>query len=400
MPDGNNLIQAFRRALAGESRLIIAFRHPNGGEPQILSWFFLFKLRYLAARRGVHFARAPHAVFVYSYEVVRWGGWAARFVMPNLGAMPIHHAKMDSNGMARIHNAITAGPYPVALAPEGQVSYTTDSVPRLEPGVIRIGFHAAERLADKGETCPLEILPVAVYFRFGKWGKGNIELLLRKIERICGLRDREKFTFFERVKRCRDFILEVNEERYQIKKDESLSFEERLEKVTGAALETAERMCGLKGEGDYFQRMYKLRQHCWDQIVLPGVESLGGLPRLVRNVKDLKAGEAWLAGRHQELVDFCWYFRVPVINENTAFHNQIEFVQNLWDFASRTMGGAYPDRVSIFPRKVIIQAAPVISLTERLGAYKSDRKAAITDAMTDLEKAFLDCIKEANKNAG
>ena len=202
------------------------------------------------------------------------------------------------------------------------------------------------------------------------------------------------------MQRCRDFILEVNEERYQIKKDYTLSFIERLEKVTSAALEAAERMCGLKGDGDYFQRMYKLRQHCWDQIVLPGVQSLDGLPPLVRNVKDLKAGEAWLAGRHQELVDFCWYFRVPIINENTAFHNQIEYVQNLWDFASRTMGGSYYNRVSIFPRRVIIQAAPVINLTERLGSYKSDKKAAIACAMSDLEKAFLDCISEANKNAG
>lgn len=397
MPDGKHLIDAIKRALAGESRCIIAFRHPNGGEPQILSWFFLFKLRRIAARRGVRFCRWPHAVFVYSYEVVRWGGWAARFVMPNLGAMPIHHAKMDSSGMTRIHNAITAGDFPVALAPEGQVSYTTDSVPRLEPGVIRMGFHAAERLEAKGETCPVEILPVAVYFRFGSWGKLTIENLLRKIEKACGFKRCGKLSIFERARRCRDYILEVNEDRYQIKKDDTLSFEERLERMTSAALESAERICGLKAEGDYFQRMYKLRQHCWDQIFLSGVDSLDGMSPLERNVKDLKAGEAWFAGRHQELVDFCWYFRVPMITEETPFHNQIEYIQNLWDFASRTMGGAYPDRVSIFPRKVIIQAAPVINLSERLSAYKDDKKTAVADAMTDLERAYLDCIDESNK---
>ena len=408
MPDGKNLIEAFRRALAGESRCIIAFRHPNGGEPQLLSWFFLFKLKYIAARMGVRFARWPHSVFVYSYEVVRWGGWAARFVMPNLGAMPIHHAKMDSHGMNRIYNAIASGPYPVALAPEGQVSYTTDSVPRLEPGVIRIGFHAAERLERKGENCPLEILPVAVYFRFGSWGKLTVEFLLRKIEKICGFRSREKLSFFERLRRCRDYILEVNEERYQIKKNgespdelsRELSFEERLEKVIYAALETAERMAGLKAEGDYFRRMYKLRQYCWDQIILPGVESLDGMTRIKRSVKDQKAGEAWFVGRHQELVDFCWYFRVPLPTEKTAFHNQIEYVQNLWDFANRTMGGAYPDRANIFPRKVIIQAAPVINLSERLPDYEKDRRGAIEKAMSDLEKAYLDCITESNKSPG
>ena len=395
----SNLFAAFKRALAGESRCILAFRHPNGGEPQLLGWFFLFKLRALAARKGVKFARWPHAIFVYGYEVVRWGGWAARFVMPGLGALPIHHAKMDSKGMDRIYKAIAEGPYPVALAPEGQVSYTTDAVPRLEPGVIRIGFHTADRLAEKGVDIPVEILPVSVYFRFGVWGKVTMEMLLKKVEKCAGFpkADRKKLPFVERVRQVRERILILNEARYQLKSDETLSFEERLEKVIMAALEAAERMMGVKSEGEFHPRIYRVRQFCWDRIILPNYENFKGVSLVERSIMDLKAGEAWYIGRHQELIDFCWYFRVPLPTEETAFHNKIEYVQNLWDFANRTMGGAYPDRVSIFPRKVIIQAAPVINLSERLPAYKADKKAAIAAAMSDLEKAYLNCIAEANE---
>ena len=395
--DGMLLFDAFKRALAGESRCIIAFRHPNGGEPQLLSWFFLFRLRVAAARGGVHFSRWPHAVFVYSYEVVRWGGWVARFIMPNVGAMPIHHSKMDSQGMARIHKAITDGPFPVALAPEGQVSYTTDTVPRLEPGVIRIGFQAAERLAEKGEKCPVEILPVSVYFRFGSWGKLTMETLLKKIEKVSGLCSRNRPGFVERLRQCRDYILKMNEARYQIEVDDSLSFEERLDGVINAALETAERMMGAQSDGDLHSRIYRLRQFCWDRIFLPSLDSLESMTPLERSIKDLQAGEAWYIGRHQELVDFCWYFRVPLPTEDTPFHKKIEYVQNLWDFANRTMGGAYSDRVSIFPRRVIIQAAPVINLSGRLADYKNDKKAAIATAMSDLEKAYHDCIADTNR---
>ena len=397
MHDGDkNLFDAFKRSMAGESRCIIAFRHPNGGEPQILTWFFLFKLRAAAARKGVRFARWPHAVFVYGFEVARWGGWAARFVMPNVGAMPIHHSKMDSQGMARIYKAIVDGPYPVALAPEGQVSYTTDGVPRLEPGVMRIGFHAAERLESKGEKCPIEILPVSVYFRFGSWGSLIMERLFRKIEKVLGL-GRSKLPFVERARKCRELILKANEARYQIDSDDSLPFEERLDRVILAALKTAERMLGLKSEGGHFSRMYRLRQYCWDRIFLPTLDSLENMTPIERNIKDMEAGEAWYIGRHQELVDFCWYFRVPLPTEDASLHNKIEYVQNLWDFASRTMGGAYFDRVSIFPRRVIIQSAPVINLSERLPSYHKNKKAAIADAMSDLEKAYLDCISEANR---
>jgi 1-acyl-sn-glycerol-3-phosphate acyltransferase len=395
-----HLFKAFERVLSGKSRCIIAFRHPNGGEPQLLSWFFLFKLRRLASKAGVKFARWPHAVFVYGYEVVRWGGWVARFIMPNVGAMPIHHSKIDSKGMTRIFAAITNGPYPVALAPEGQVSYTADAVPRLEPGVIRIGFQAAKQLEAKGLDCPLEILPISVHFRFGSWGNFTLELLLKRIEKICGFSGagRKKMLFSERVKQCRDHILEVVEKRYQITSDSdaSASFEERLGRVINVALETAERMLGEKGEGDFFARMYRVRQICWDRIFLPGVDSLEGLSEVERSSVDLKAGEAWYIARHMELVDFCWYFRIPLPTEEMVIHKKVEYVQNLWDFASRSMGGAFRNRVSIFPRRVIIHSAPVINLSERLPAYNKDKKAELASAMSDLERAFLDCIAEAN----
>jgi hypothetical protein len=393
------VFDAFKRALAGESRCIIAFRHPNGGEPQLLTWFFLFKLRTLAARKGVRFARWTHAVFVYSYEVVRYGGWVARFIMPNLGCMPIHHSKMDSHGMDRIYKSIIEGPYPVSLAPEGGVSFSTDTVPRLEPGTIRIGFHVAERNTRKNEKCPVEILPLSIHFRFGNWGSMTMELLMRKIEKVCRFssRGRKKLSFVERVKQCRDHILEVNESRFQIKGEASLSFEERLDKIIIAALETAERIMGLKSEGEFFHRRYRLRQLCWDQIFLPEVDSLDGMTQVERSVLDLRAGEAWHAGRYQELADFCWFFKVPLPAEDATIHSKIEYIQNLWDFANRTMGGSFSDKVSIFPRKVIIQAAPVINLSERLPRYKENRKEAIAEGLSDLEKSFYDCINEVNK---
>jgi hypothetical protein len=61
------------------------------------------------------------------------------------------------------------------------------------------------------------------------------------------------------------------------------------------------------------------------------------------------------------------------------------------------MGGALAGRVNIRPSKVIIKAAPVINLSERLANYNEDKKAAIVEAMTMLEKAYLDCIDEVNK---
>jgi hypothetical protein len=404
-----DLFEAFKRHLEGKSRCIIAFRHPNGGEPQLLSWFFLFRLRLLAGRAGIRFPRFPHAVFVYGYEVVRWGGWIARLVMPNVGAMPIHHSKLDREGMSRIYKTIIEGPHPLALAPEGQVSYTTDSVPRLEQGVIRIGFGAANLMESKGESAPLEILPVAVHFRFGSWGRLTLEGLLRKIEKYTGVKGR-KLPLCERLKASRDAILVANEKRYGLESNEDLLFEQRLNLVIVRALETTERILGVKTgennlagdrttipEEELFSRMYSLRQICWDRRILPGVDTLANHSRVERGIMDLRAGEAWYAGRHLELVDFAWYFRGPVPGDDEPLHHKIEYSQNLWDFANRTMGGAYSNRISIFPRRVIIQAAPVINLSERLPSYHKDKKAAIAKALSDLRDSYYKCINEVNK---
>jgi len=393
------LIETFKSALEKKSRVIIAFRHPDGREPQLLTWFFLFRLKKLAARKKIKFPVRPHAIFVYGYEVARWAGAVARYIMPNIGALPIHHTKLDSKGMNRLYSAIINGPYPLALAPEGQVSYSTDSVPRLETGIIRIGFQAADKLAEKNEDSPVLILPLSIHFRYGKHEISEMEKLLKKTEKICGLYNKEnkKLSLSQRLGRCREYILKINEKRYGINIDESLSFEERLEKVVNAALFTAEKMLGIKSEGDFFSRLYKVRHECWDRIFVPEIKNLEKIDPVKRSVMDLKAGEAWHIARHQELADFGWYFYHCIPDDISALHKKIEYVQNLWDFANRTMGGALSSRVNIKPAKVIIKATPVINLSESLSQYKTERKKTIAEEISKLEKAYLDCIDEINK---
>jgi hypothetical protein len=290
--------------------------------------------------------------------------------------------------MARIYQTVFEGPYPLAIAPEGQVSYSAERVLRLEPGPVRIGFHAAERLAEGGRPCPVELLPVSVQYRYGPLGKLGLYLLLRRVERAAGLKGQGS-SLRERFRRCRESILAANEERYGLKAGD-LSFEERLDRVIGAALEQAERILGVRGgEEEFFARLYRLRQICWDRIFLPEAGSLEGFSPVQRGILDLRAGEAWHAGRHLELADFAWYFRGPLPEDEGPLHIQVEYVQNLWDFASRSRGGAYSSRVNIPVRRAIIQTGPPLNLTERLGDYQRDRKAAVARALEDLKNRYL-----------
>jgi hypothetical protein len=404
--DGKQFFDAFDRALRGKSRVILAFRHANGGEPQILFWFICYRLKHLAAKAGVHFNIQPHVLFVYGYEVVRWGGWIARMVMPRLGAMPVYHTKLDLDSMKEIYRKIINSPYPLAIAPEGQISYVMEAIPRLEQGTMRIGFYAAERISHAGQTCPVEVLPVSIHFHYGRWGFLRLQSLLKKIEKYTGFKDspeQRKFpALTERFRVCRDHLIRVNEKRYNIKTDESLDFSERLDRIVDCALDHAERSLGIKPfMGDIISRVYHVRQICWDRIFLPGKETLEGLPPVERALLDLQAGEAWHAARHMELADLVWYLRSPLPTAETLLDETLEYAQNLWDFANRTMGGAYSTRrTNIFPRRVIIQTAAPINLTERLPEFHQDKKAAINKAICDLKDAYLDCNRAVKKNYG
>jgi len=395
--NGKPLFEAYKRALEGKSRCILAVRHPNGGEAQLILWYMVYKLRSAARKAGVKFCRRPHIFFVYGYEVARWGGGIARWVMPGMGCMPVHHDKIDSAGMTRIINTVTEGHYPLAIAPEGQVSYTTESIPRLEKGTIRIGFHAVERLVKQNKDIPVEILPVSVHFRYGSMGRWSLNKLIRKIERYTGLRRKDGAGFTERLTRTRDYILELNEKRYGIVPDKQAGFSERVDAVINVALDRAEKILNVQPRGnDLVERLYHIRQICWDRVVIPGISTLEDRTLIERAVLDLEAGEAWHASRHMELVDFVWYFRVPVPTEDATLYTKIEYVQNLWDFANRTMGGAYSNRVlNVHPKRVLIQIGSPINLTERFKDYKASKKTAIDNAMDDMKAAFLDCIDRA-----
>ncbi|MDR1899518.1 MAG: acyltransferase, partial [Treponema sp.] len=372
------LFSVFDRAMASKSRVVLAFRHTCGWEPQVISWYVLLRLGRRARRAGVRFSIPPHVRFVYGYEVLRWGGLAARFIMPRLGALAVHHAKLDKAGMDRIYDAIMKGPWPVAIAPEGQVSYSADGLFHLEPGVVRMGFSAAERLADSG--VPVELFPVSVLLRYDRRGERAMERLLRRIEELAGIAGEAAEgggapgAFARRAERCREALLALLERRYGLA-PRAGGFSERMDAVIeGAVKRTGEVLGEAPGGGDHFSRMYRLRQLCWDRIFLPR-KNPGELRALERAGADLLAGEAWYAARHLELVDFCWYFRsFPLPGDGAPLHRKVEYVQNLWDLASRAMGGAYADRKNIHPRRVIIRSSPPIDLSARLEGFRRDRK--------------------------
>ena len=437
---GERLVEAFRGTLSGERRLILAFRHPYGDEPQLLAWVFGRGVENEARRLGIRLPRRAHAVFVHGYEVPRWSGAFVRWILPRSGAMPVHHSKLDSAGMARTRATIEDGPYPLALAPEGQVSYTSDDVPRLEAGAIRLGFQSADRLEKAGRAEHVELLPISVHYRYGRRAWGSLERLVQRIVTFSGCANSipaltpldtesggepgaggsQTGSELKKIGKLQaqlagalEVILCQAEHQYGLagtitgdtgdraRLDISRkAVGERVEAIVEAALGTAERLLGLaRGAGDAIERLYRIRQAGWDRVFLAPSEDPRLVPPLKRAVLDRRAGEAWYAMRHMELADFAWYFRSepPGFSSDPGGgppHDLVEYAENLWDFANRLAGGAILGRVSVRPKRAIVIIAPTLDLSERLGGYRADRKAATVEALGALMNAYQSCIKE------
>jgi 1-acyl-sn-glycerol-3-phosphate acyltransferase len=403
-----SLAEAFHAHLSGRTRVILAFRHPYGDEPQLMGWLFLCRIAREARRLGVHLPYAPHALFVHGYEVPRWGGPLLRWLLPRVGAMPVHHARIDSEGMARIREAIVNGRYPLALAPEGQVSYASERLPRLEQGTVRLGMAAADELVRAGRSEPVHVIPVSIHHRYGPEALPSLERLVSRILAFAGLQMSPGSTLRERLGSGVDRILALAEEQYDLgggqssessqerglELGQSSSRDERLSRVISRALDAGERILGLNsGTGDPIERVYRIRQAGWDRVFLEGTEPRK-LPPLERALADRRAGEAWYAMRHMELVDFCWYFRCEPPDESAPLHRMVEYAQNLWDFGSRLAGGAISERIMVRPKKAVVVVGEALDLSARLPEWRENRKSTVAGITAALGAAYLACIEE------
>lgn len=397
---GDRLVYALAAAERGEARVILAVRHAYGDEPQLFSWVVSSLAPKAAKNLGVRFSATPHAVFAHGYEVPRWGGPLIRFLLPRVGAMPIHHDRLDVRGLSRIREAIVDGPHPVAIAPEGQVSYTSDAIPHLEPGVFGLGFGAAERIAAAGRPERVIVLPISNHYRYGKKAAASLESLVARIEVFAGVDGRaagdgaKAADISGRLSACREALLRKAEGLYCLAPEPGSDASARIAALTEAALSAAERLLGIgRGAGDHFARLYRVRREGWDRIYLAPGNDPRRLGPLDRAVADRTAGEAWYAMRHMEFADLAWYLRSDP-PDGAPFHGLAERAQNLWDLANRLAGGTIAGRLAVRPKRAIIDIGEPIDLSARLGDYATGRKKAIAAALADLHEAFDQCIKE------
>jgi hypothetical protein len=401
---GERLVRAYQAMQGGTARLIVAFRHVGVEDGPAIFRLMTGITGREARRRGMRLSRPPRGYFLYGRDVPEWAGHFLNWLFPRIGAIPVYPGRYDSRSIKLLRHYLTDMPHPVALAPEGQVTYHNERVARLQPGTAQLGFWCMEDLKGQGRSEEVLILPVCTSYHYDpKDWKGLIRLL-EKTERECGLapldggRDVAPQRIYERVMRVSTHLVRVVEDFYArfygvsfTRREGEISLadlQERMRCVCDAALSTAEKLFNLNGKGDFPQRVFASRQTALGRMFREDIEALDELPALDRALADRVALETWLANRHVEMADILEYLRADYLKPDSHFDRFVESITNLWDLVNRLEGGNVSGRINPFHKTARFVVNEPIAVSRYWHSYGENRRRAVASLTAEIYESF------------
>jgi len=392
------IVDAYQAFFDKKIRLIVGFRHAYGDDPQLMAYVFHHVLPKAARKINKPFKTMTHAHFVYGVEVPLWSGGFVRWLLPKAGAVPVDHIHMDSAGMNRIRKIIADGEYPLALAPEGHVTYDSGTVAELETGTARFGFWCVDDLKKQNRAEQVWILPVSQHYRTGKHAERDLDRLITRMEADCGIGKKAAGSSIAGGSATAARLRSVGE---SILAHLRIFYGELDPKKTGnaqaeileSALDAAERILAVegKGKGDPMTRIYRIRSIAWGRIYRSDID---GMTLLRKEMAGRETGEAWYAMRHMETAELLCHVDLAAVPENAFTEDYMEIANNFYDFIERQKGGTLRNRANITDKYAIVVPGEPIAMNDYYDLYKTDKKAALQAATDDLRGRFEKCIEE------
>lgn len=346
--------RAFQR---GATRLLVLFRHVEVADgPLIMSALAGELDRYDRAirRRGTGLPRRPHSQFLYGKDVLDWAGAGARWVFPRLGGIPVVNTRLDRRSHAAIRDAILRGRHPLALAPEGQVTYQMFHVSDLTAGAGTMAHWIERDLVSvaRKERPGILLLPVAIGYHLGTDQKRMIEEVLARLQTALGVRLSAAESLGDRLLDATDTVLDVLETAYTAAYPGVFRTEGSAETRSARIVRLCDRIlrCAELGrkrtrEESILRRLFAVRYRVFDIRYRVDVDPRD-LDPVGRSWADFRTLSAATLDRHAQIVDILMYIRPEYIAGSPSTLRLVEYALNLLDIANRMAGGNIDTRYS------------------------------------------------------
>jgi len=416
------LQRAMEQFQAGESRLLLAFRHPSLDDPAVLAhllWCDLARAgRPAGSRDGRLFQPRPHAQFLYDRGIPLWAGAWMGWLLSHLGGCSIQRSKLDLPALRTARALLLDGPHPFAVAPEGATNGHNEVISRLEPGVAQLALWTADDLDKAGRSEGIQVLPIGVQYSFTESIWPAIEALLSELEAEVGLppaashaTDPQQlygrlFNLAERIlSRMETFYREGYQQRSLPRPpepvvdpaaapsegalpDTNTLLGERLNRLMESALRVVEQALAVEPHGDLTERCRRLEQAGWDRLYPSSGANSNGSPTpsaLERGLAHRLAEETEQHLWHMRIVESFVAVSGRYVKDDPSQERFADTLLILWDTLCRIRGGNPERRPRLGPRQAHIRIGEPLAITPRLAAYRADRRGAVAALTTDLQ---------------
>jgi len=402
--NGEIIAHEYKNFYEGKNRLILAFRHPYRDDAQTMNYMLLKHLPKIYRHRFKKNKITP-AHFVYNRGVTRWAGGITTWIFPRFGALPVYHRQQDKKSFFRVLDYLTTGSYPLALAPEGQVTYHNHSTAEIESGTAGIACMAMKRLMEAKQNPEVKIIPISISYTYLETKKltrikrllsyiyNKLELPVPKLHTHAAKKTKKPWQHPEIRKQLYTIMKDAEEHifsflenlyasRYgypHLLENKSKPIRERLYAIIDTALSVGENYHALPHDADTLSRIFTLRNAGWRWMHRPDIYADLSNPKgLKKHSADIVALETHLYERHMQLIDLLFYYRPNYCTPESSFNRLIEGFLNLADTINRIEGGQIGTRYNWQLKDITVKADSPISGYEYYSYYSYHRKETIT----------------------
>lgn len=397
-----SLVEAMRSFQAGESRLLLAFRHPSLDDPLSMAQLLWVELARAGRQQGLRFDPAPTGQFLFDRGIPLWAGAGMGWLFTHLGGASIQRSKLDLPALRTARRLLLDGPHPFALAPEGATNGHNELLSPLEPGTAQLALWTAADLADTGRRARMDLLPIGLQYSYIGSIWAAIEALLCRLEEGAGLgpdpsHDLASSQLLERLVRLGERMIEQMEAFYRDKvhlplpegetplaEAATTPFGPRLQRLMDLALRRVELSFGLQPSGSLTDRCRRLEQAGWDRLYPAQPADVPPLSPLAQGLADRLAAETEAQLWHMRVVESFVAVSGSYVRERPSQERFADTLLLLWDTQCRIQGQTANQRPRLGRLRARISIDAPIVVDERLAGYRRDRRQAVQALTEDL----------------
>lgn len=375
------LIDALQQFYTGRQRLIIAFRHVAKEDAPVMMYALNNRIKRLIRQRNRTLDKQSriigHAQFLYGSDVLDWAGKAAAWLFPKIGCVPVQNRGSNRNGLDILRRQIQEGSFPIALAPESQVTYHMYQCSPVAPGIASI--------ASWGESLAHDvvIIPVAIGYRHANDPETFIRSVLLRWETLTGMHlvERGHRPVLSLLLEATERTVAMLESWYGMEDIEATeTVRQRILNICEQAMRKAEQLAKVEPEGNLLDRLFRIRYRGVEAIH-PQQFDPRTLGPLGRTLADFGALEAHVYLRHSQLVDVLQYVDPAYISPPCTTGRACEYALNLLDVLNRLQGGNVNTRYTPLGKKSLVAVGEPINVANVRATGRRERLAAISDSV-------------------